>query len=166
MNSSPLASCPEFPFVVFCLSSMGFKIPCLAPSLESHSTPLTPIPCPLTLPHPPSSCALAHRINKGNSKNIISKEKQFFLQQASLSVLLGALKNKVEESRGTWPCPLTPGVPLGFLHVTPMVNRGSSPSLVCQFPCLGPSLTAVLTGLLYGSGRTSEGSITRLPLKG
>lgn len=146
---------------------MGFKIPCLAHSLESHSTPLTPIPCPLTLPHRPSCCALAHRINKGNSKNIISKEKQFFLQQASLSVLLGALKK--QSRRKSWNLALSvnsqgaPGLSTRHSHCEPRlrsITRVSVPQSGTKSHWCAHRL------LLHGSGRTSEGRITRLPFKG
>lgn len=139
-ESAP-ASCPEPPFVVFCCSPVGFTDAMFGSPPDSflpRVTRCTTHPHPLT-PHAlqshPPSCTLAHRVNKGNSKHIISKEKQFLLQQASLSVLLGTLRkqsgrNVLElgsvSSRGCRP---------GILHVTPSGNWGSSPlSLECLFP--------------------------------
>lgn len=53
---------------------------------------------PLTSQHLPLpvllALVLAHRIHKGNSENVVSEEKQFFLQQASLSVVLGVLRKQ------------------------------------------------------------------------
>ena len=67
-------------------------------------------PHPLPTPHP---CTLAHRINKGNSKNVIGEEEQFLLQQAPLAVLLGTLRahsrrNALELSPAASSRPPTP----------------------------------------------------------
>lgn len=85
-----------------CISSLvshpqGSHIPCLA-----QPWTVSPQSCVVWTPSPPSASlflvllalVLAHRIHKGNSENVVSEEKQFFLEQASLSVVLGVLRKQ------------------------------------------------------------------------
>ena len=85
-------------------------------------------------PLTPSSCILAHRVNKGNSENIVSEEEQFFLQQAALSVLPGTLRKRSgRKALELSPVSSAAGVGRGESNptccaVAPCVTRDSSPT--------------------------------------
>lgn len=74
-----------------------------------------------SVPPPPQAPVLAHRIHKGNSENVVSEEKQFFLQQAPLSVLLCILREeRLSQNSGL---PFRPSLALP----SPCVTELSSP---------------------------------------
>lgn len=93
--------------------------------MYSSAHPLHPRPTP-------APCTLAHRVNKGNSKNVISEEEQFFLQQASLVVLLGTLRKRsgrdaLALSPAADSSPHSP--PLRATLLPPMRPKASSPTI-------------------------------------
>ena len=128
-------------------------------SPRSHLVYSSPHSLPTTHPR-----TLAHRINKGNSKNVIGEEKQFLLQQAPLAVLLGTLRahsgrhalelSPAASSRPPTPLPSTP-----HLHFCSQCDPRLPlpPPLVCPSPSLGQKPHFCARGfLLPGTSSMSE----------
>lgn len=138
----------------------------MAHSLESHNTPLPPSYPPHTFPSPQLLCPGSPDQQREFQKH--HKQRKAVLSPAGFAVCTPGRSEK-QSRRKSWNLALTvnsrgtPGLSTPHSHGEPSflsIISVSVPQSATKSQCCAHRL------LLHGSGRTSEGGITRLPLKG